>query len=236
MIPKFNKHSKNLVEKLKLKVGTKEFCIKSILGRNVTCQSLENLLEIEADDKTTELVCHDIHQLFYRMGRNSIIYILFEPVIKFFKLQYLFNRSVEKNLTEITKDALSNRKRIKKSSNLFLDRVIQMKENTSIANVKDVEIVAQMIATGVDTSTVTLGNVIMLLAMHPDVQEKCYKEVKAVCIDSSSDIDLQMISQMKYIFRTIKECLRLLPTVPAIAKKSQHDIEFSIKYNLMHII
>lgn len=211
------------------KNGSNEFCIKHILGTNITCQTLETNAGIQGDDQLIENLYRDIDYLFYRMGRNVIINFGLGPFSKFINLRKWYHRYEEKHLVDLTHYALKNREQNNNSENLFIDRVIEMKKNTSIPCVNDFEHVVQMIAAAVDTSTVTLSNIILLLAMYPDAQEKCYKEIKSFWTNSDLDIDMELLSQMKYLQMVIKECMRLIPTAPSVSKQNQDDIELGIK-------
>lgn len=67
--------------------------------------------------------------------------------------------------------------------------------------------------------------VILLLAMHPDAQEKCYQELKTLLPDRYADITVEHVNQMPYTEQCIKETLRLFPTVPVIGRTINQDIK-----------
>lgn len=54
----------------------------------------------------------------------------------------------------------------------------------------------------------------MLLATHPEIQEKVYDELYNVFYSDEVDINYKTISQLEYLERVIKESLRLCPVVP----------------------
>lgn len=226
-IPVFNKHSRKLINKLHEKVDGKEFCIRPFIGRSITCQTLETIIGIEADEKLTQDIFHDIERIIFRVGINMLVDFVLRPFVKIINLQKLtqqFNSSSAcESIVNITlaKRRLEN----KSSSNLFIDRVIEMEKDKTIPNVNDMDHVVQMIGSGTDTSTVTVANILLLLAMHSKVQEKCYQEIKSIWVDSNLDIDLNMISQLTYVNMTIKECMRVIPTAPFVFKTSSKDLE-----------
>lgn len=64
---------------------------------------------------------------------------------------------------------------------------------------------------GFQTTSVTLSFMSLLLAMHPDVQEKVRQEVKAA-VESSGSLDYDTIThKLKYTTQVMNETLRLYP-------------------------
>jgi cytochrome P450 len=68
---------------------------------------------------------------------------------------------------------------------------------------------------GFDTSSNTLAVISHNLAMHPDVQEKLYAEIEAICGGGLDDDDeppsYEQLNQLKYAEAVVKESLRLCP-------------------------
>lgn len=225
----FNKYSKKMIEHLEEKVDADEFDVKHFVGVNKTCETLETIIGFEVNDQLGEKVFHELEDLFTRTGRNIILYILTKPFQKILNLDKWYNRQCEKNAKAILDEVLESRKKYNdESSNLFVDRVIQMEKNTKIPNVNALEHLGQMFGGATDTSTMTISNIILLLAMHPEVQEKCYQEVRSVWIDPDTDIDLDLIPNMTYLDMTIKECMRIIPTAAFVMKTSDDAVEFGI--------
>jgi cytochrome P450 family 4 len=54
----------------------------------------------------------------------------------------------------------------------------------------------------------------MLLATHPEIQEKAYAEIEEVFYSDEVDISYDNITKLGYLERVIKESLRLCPVVP----------------------
>lgn len=67
--------------------------------------------------------------------------------------------------------------------------------------------------------------VVLLLAIHPEIQEKCYQELKSILPDRYADITVDHINRMSYTEQCIKESLRLYPTVPIIGRTINGDIK-----------
>lgn len=54
----------------------------------------------------------------------------------------------------------------------------------------------------------------MLLATHPEIQEKVADELKEVFYSDEVEINYDNITKLEYLERVIKESLRLCPVVP----------------------
>lgn len=62
----------------------------------------------------------------------------------------------------------------------------------------------------------TTANVLLLLAMFPDIQERCYAELRHVVADQPPTVEL--IAQLDYLEMCISETMRLLPVFPFVAR------------------
>lgn len=83
-----------------------------------------------------------------------------------------------------------------------------------------------------------------MMAMHPEIQEKVYEEIRAVVTDPTN-VKYEELGDLKYTERVIKETMRLFPTVPAIARvasapfqlsKSLPSLEYLVEFSNRTII
>uniref|UniRef100_A0A1B0D9C6 Uncharacterized protein n=1 Tax=Phlebotomus papatasi TaxID=29031 RepID=A0A1B0D9C6_PHLPP len=84
-----------------------------------------------------------------------------------------------------------------------------------------------MIYTGSDTSTHLSSYTLLMLAMHPEVQQKVVEELQSVFVDESVPFDYDSVKQLTYLEMVIKETLRLYPVIPYIAREVKADIKLS---------
>ncbi|XP_035900604.1 cytochrome P450 4d2-like isoform X1 [Anopheles stephensi] len=83
---------------------------------------------------------------------------------------------------------------------------------------------------GHDTTTISISFTLLLLARHPDVQEKVYQEVvDIVGSDPHTPLSHRNLQDMKYLEMVIKESLRLYPPVPIIARRFTENVELEGK-------
>ncbi|GBP60854.1 Cytochrome P450 4c3 [Eumeta japonica] len=80
--------------------------------------------------------------------------------------------------------------------------------------------------TGHYTTTMTMCHVLYNLAKYPDVQKRVYEEQNSVLsADFSRQPYNQELNDMKYLEAVIKETMRIIPTVPKIARQLKEDLQ-----------
>lgn len=244
LIPTFNKHARNSIKKFKSKIDQPDFDIKHMIGATIAAQSVENLFNIPANDEKAEHVYHECDRIFYVGGVNVLIYYMSRLLWEMgFLAKWLRNIKCP-HLEEMAAFAMKNYELENNSNNnnnnnegewnnmLYANRVLEMKENPDIKNVNCLDHLVFIIAAAVDTSTVTASNIILLLAMNPEIQEKCYEEIKSIWTDTDQDIDVNLANQMTFLTMTIKECMRILPTAPIVERTTNQDIHLG-EYHLI---
>ncbi|XP_041765666.1 uncharacterized protein LOC121590248 [Anopheles merus] len=83
---------------------------------------------------------------------------------------------------------------------------------------------------GHDTTTIAISFTLLLLARHPEVQERVYREVVAIVgNDPATPATHRNLQDMKYLELVIKESLRLYPPVPIIARRFTENVELGGK-------
>lgn len=87
--------------------------------------------------------------------------------------------------------------------------------------------VETIVIAGNETTALSLSYIILLLAMHTDVQDKVYDELHEVFNDQDETITYEHIQRLPYLDRVIKEGMRLLPVVPFIMRTARTDTQIS---------
>lgn len=78
---------------------------------------------------------------------------------------------------------------------------------------------------GHDTTTSAISYTLYLLARHPEVQERAFKEIREVIGDDKTKaISMRDLGELKYLECIIKESLRLYPPVPMIGRHLEEDV------------
>ncbi|XP_069680199.1 cytochrome P450 4C1-like isoform X2 [Periplaneta americana] len=108
----------------------------------------------------------------------------------------------------------------------FLDMMLDTSDSGS--NLTDEEIreeVDTFMFEGHDTTATSVCWTLFILGHHMDVQEKLYDEFESIFEGSDRPPTMKDLNDMKYLERVIKESLRLYPSVPAIGRQLDSDIE-----------
>jgi len=71
---------------------------------------------------------------------------------------------------------------------------------------------------GYDTTSTCLIFTLLMLALHEDVQQRCYEEVENLPEDSD-EISVFQFNELVYLECVIKESLRMFPSVPFIGRQ-----------------
>uniref|UniRef100_A0A1S4K3X5 Uncharacterized protein n=1 Tax=Culex quinquefasciatus TaxID=7176 RepID=A0A1S4K3X5_CULQU len=82
-----------------------------------------------------------------------------------------------------------------------------------------------MLVAGYETSALQLSTTCLMLAMHPDVQERVVSEIQAVLPTADSPITPETLRELIYLDQTLNEVLRLYPVAPLIARQSTAPLE-----------
>lgn len=85
---------------------------------------------------------------------------------------------------------------------------------------------------GHDTTASAVTFMFYTLSRHPHVQDKLYEEQMSLSDDPNWEPTYEQIQEMKYLEMTIKECLRLFPSVPGIGRQTTAPMEISELSNL----
>jgi cytochrome P450 family 4 len=88
---------------------------------------------------------------------------------------------------------------------------------------------------GHDTTSVGICWALFMIGLHDDVQEKIFNEMNEIFGEETKTSPKRIatfrdLNEMKYLERTLKECLRLYPSVPNISRKMNEDIVIGTKY------
>ncbi|CAH2107732.1 unnamed protein product [Euphydryas editha] len=86
------------------------------------------------------------------------------------------------------------------------------------------EIIVLAVA-GSDTIAVGTSFTMLMLAEHPDVQDKVYKEIQEILGDPDKPLEAKDLIKLTYTTAVIKESLRLYPPVPLITRHCHKDLE-----------
>ncbi|KAL9697742.1 hypothetical protein quinque_001183 [Culex quinquefasciatus] len=89
-----------------------------------------------------------------------------------------------------------------------------------------------IIEAGNDTTATTLKMVFLMLAIHPDIQERVHEEILRVCPDTDQFVSMEDASALSYIETVCKEVWRLYPVGPFVGRVATLDIKLDDKHTI----
>ncbi|XP_074595108.1 cytochrome P450 4C1-like [Brevipalpus obovatus] len=146
------------------------------------------------------------------------------------RIKYLKNTDQQQQSETINLPKNSTKSNVYTGSNrkkrALIDILIAAHQNKTARPRTTVEDIREEVDTfmfaGHDTTAVSLGWILFILGNNLDIQQRLYDELSSV-IDCDGNLDHDAISSHKYLDACVKECLRLVPTVPAISKYTTQD-------------
>lgn len=106
--------------------------------------------------------------------------------------------------------------------NVLIDLIIANEEKFSFDEIRDH---LQSLIAGYETITLSLSHTILLLAIHPDLQEKLFNEITNVCAENSGVMDCNVTKKCEYLDMVFDESCRVLPSVPIVLRETLKDFE-----------
>ncbi|XP_061395657.1 cytochrome P450 4p1-like [Musca vetustissima] len=111
----------------------------------------------------------------------------------------------------------------------MLDTLLRAEKDGLIDHAGICEEVDTFMFEGFDTTSMALIFVLMALALHPDMQQKCYDEINEHIAGDHATLDMQQLNNLKYLDCFIKETQRMYPSVPIIGRECTEDTVFGGK-------
>uniref|UniRef100_A0A0A1WP02 Probable cytochrome P450 313a4 n=1 Tax=Zeugodacus cucurbitae TaxID=28588 RepID=A0A0A1WP02_ZEUCU len=116
----------------------------------------------------------------------------------------------------------------KLDGNIFINRAIELLQQGSFTR-KNVEDESFVIVFGAfETTATTLKQILILLAMHPQYQERAFEEVSSLFPESGSfEMSYSDIQQLSYVSMLIDETMRVMATIPLVGRQLIADMKLS---------
>lgn len=106
--------------------------------------------------------------------------------------------------------------------NILIDHIILNEEKFTPEQIKDHILT---FVSGYETWANGLAHTILLIAMHPEVQQKCIDEINSVFTSDDVELNYESLNELQYFDLIQKEAFRLLPTVPMVLRQTIEDFE-----------
>lgn len=113
--------------------------------------------------------------------------------------------------------------RSKKKRVAMLDTLLQAQQEGLIDDEGIEEETDTFTFEGHDTTSAGMTFSLLLLAHHPEVQEKLFQEIEEMT-GGNEELSIENLNSMNYMERVLKECLRIYPPVPYITRALSEDM------------
>ncbi|XP_062557031.1 cytochrome P450 4c3-like [Armigeres subalbatus] len=84
-----------------------------------------------------------------------------------------------------------------------------------------------MVFAGNETTAKTISFILLMLAIHQDVQERCYQEIAGVCPEIDQYISAEHAANLTYLEMACKETMRLFPVAPILGRIATEDVKLN---------
>ncbi|XP_026675536.1 cytochrome P450 4C1-like isoform X1 [Ceratina calcarata] len=116
---------------------------------------------------------------------------------------------------------------IRRKRLVFLDLLLSAHRHNLIDDEGIREEVDTFLFGGHDTTAVALCYTIMLLAEHPQIQDRARTEVKKIMEASNGKLAMSDLQKLPYLEMCIKESLRLYPVAPFLSRSLEEAVTLS---------
>lgn len=146
---------------------------------------------------------------------------------------YKIHLTESKIMTDFQKNILNEKIEMLKDieddedKDVFLNKLVHaLNENKIHYDAAYGELTTTLIA-GNETTALTISIVCLMLAMHPEIQERVFLEIYENFFDKKIEASYDDLMRLNYLDMVIKETLRLYPSGPYIARTVTSDMELS---------
>uniref|UniRef100_A0A182P4H5 Uncharacterized protein n=1 Tax=Anopheles epiroticus TaxID=199890 RepID=A0A182P4H5_9DIPT len=111
---------------------------------------------------------------------------------------------------------------------IYIDQLFRLAKETGVFDERAIrDEIDTIILGGNETSALTLSHVVLMLAIHQDVQQRVYEELVATLGSSFTEVENDQLSRLPYMEMVLKETMRLFPVGPVIARQCTDDLKIS---------
>ncbi|XP_037050458.1 probable cytochrome P450 313b1 isoform X3 [Bradysia coprophila] len=209
---------------------------ETTFGATMNIQRGENRSFLESANNLMLMAGVKIFQPWYRLYpiyRLSKYYNVVEKSKKDSQayVKQILDKKIEefrnKNHNEDTKEKSSELDEFGKTRyNIFIDEIVRLSIDRNCFTEHEMLVEAfTMMAGGFETTALTASYIVLMLALHPEYQERVFQELREIFPDQRSDVTAEDISKFKYTDQFIKETMRFTPTVPFVTRYAKKDIQ-----------
>ncbi|XP_053957321.1 probable cytochrome P450 313a4 [Anastrepha ludens] len=228
--PFFNDNAKNVLRKLTDLAGRGEEDVYGIIKAMGLQLSILTIMGIKIEEGTQKYneIMNSFNILVHRMADNSVyssVGLGFLTQTPTYNRTIKYLRELVRSLIKETLARQSDEDKFEEGRQTLIDLTLKvMRQGHFTAN--DVEIESfTMIAASYETSAIAVYSTIVMLAMHPEIQERAFQEVYSVYPDKVTSVEYDELKKLPYLDMVIAESLRLAPPIPYIGRQTVNETE-----------
>nr|XP_036233916.1 probable cytochrome P450 313a4 isoform X1 [Bactrocera oleae]XP_036233917.1 probable cytochrome P450 313a4 isoform X2 [Bactrocera oleae] len=233
LFPAFNENANNVKNKLERLAGQGEQDIFTIIkdcGLQLSLLTVMGLKLEEGSEKHIETL-QTLNAFVDHMAVDILLGWLglsflsrtphYKRVIKLVRV--LVRSLVKENLTKsFESEGICN---FEKDNKTMIDLALKALRQ-GVFSERDVEVECfTMIAASYETSVGAAYSCLVMLAMHPEIQERVFQEIRSVFPDGITSVEYADLKKLPYLDMCIAEALRLVPPAAIIGRQTVDDTE-----------
>ncbi|XP_026678322.1 probable cytochrome P450 313a1 [Diaphorina citri] len=195
-----------------------------VVGRAFFGSNLQSFSPKEKEtalDNVEKMFEHFLHRVLVPITKNLLIYSL----IGLRRKENILMKQLVRDIDKILEEKISRIKAgIDVSEDDYLTKL--MREPELYMEVR--QQAGTIMVGGIDTTSTEIFSILVMLALHPDVQNKLRKEIIDVLGDDVTQTPTyDNLMKLDYMERVLKEGMRMFPPVPVLAKKVATETKIS---------
>lgn len=222
MYPVLNKYVNQFILDIEQHVGGKTFDLNPYALRMGGAQVMENLMGVNGEEFIVDAELFDKMEDII-MGRMFNPWYQLWPVYRLssmYHIKKLANKTIHKFFGKVID--VQEKVEQEKNQKIFIEEMMRFENNGKKIFGKDLaETVGLMYLAAFETSALTVSYACLMMALHPEVDEKLSKEITENY--DGEDIDSEMLKNFPYLDMVVKETLRHFPSVPLTARQCMED-------------
>lgn len=110
---------------------------------------------------------------------------------------------------------------------ILIDQLFQLQFEGKLDEQTVREELGTILISGNETSALTTSYIVLLLAMHPTLQERLFEELRSNYTLPNEETTYEHLLSLKYLDRVVKEGLRLFPVGPFLVRTVSANVTIS---------
>ncbi|XP_021704581.1 cytochrome P450 4C1 [Aedes aegypti] len=235
--PSFNEYAEAQLKYLDRFVGAEAFDMLPKLSFYVLSSTLANLFKVQLHSHEYDFMekfVNNSEQMWINMFRRVYKPWLIPEFIYRLTPSYKMELQQVGKLRALSEEIVEARKVLQQkshpgddhnaSSEVLIERLERLTYKTGdMTNEEMMDNIDTFLFAAVDTTTSTMASTLLMMAIHPEVQERVYQEVSQVV--PNDYIAIEDLPNLVYLERVMKETMRLIPIAGMLNRVCEKELQ-----------